>query len=279
MVRIFDGKELSGAIEKEIKRRLAALGNPELHLHTILIGDNEGSEIYIRMKERSLKRIGGKIFVHRFPSSSTVAEIVQHIRKLNSDPEVHGIMMELPLPGGFEVSDFSSEIDPAKDIDCFHPENVGLVLQGNPRFSPPTPSAVMRVIRESGTEPKGAEVCVVNHSPSVGRPLAMLLLNENATVHICHVFTKNLKKHTEEADVIVVAAGVPGLIKAEMVKEGAVVVDVGMNRVNGKVVGDVDFNAVSEKAHFITPVPGGVGPVTRYTLLENLVKAYESGMK
>ncbi len=279
MARVFDGKELSGAIENEIKRRLESLGNPELHLHALFIGDNEGSEIYIGMKEKSLKRIGGKIFVHRFSSSTTVAEIVHRIRKLNIDPEVHGIMVELPLPKGFEVSEFSSKIDPIKDVDCAHPENIGLLLQGNPRFSPPTPSAVMKIIRESGVQLEGAEVCVVNHSPSVGRPLAMLLLNENATVHICHVFTKDLKKHTEEADIIVVAAGVPGLIKSEMVNEGAVVVDVGMNRVNGKVVGDVDFKAVSEKASFITPVPGGVGPVTRYTLLENLVKAYEMGMK
>ncbi len=275
MAEIFDGKGFARRIEESIKDRLESLGNPVLRLHTILIGDNEGSRIYIRMKEKSLRRLGGELHVHEFPSDAEKTEILKRIRELNRDRDVHGIMLELPLPPGHRISDYSMEISPLKDVDCLHPENMGLVLQGAPRFTPPTPMAVMKIIHESGIGLKGAEVCVVNHSPSVGRPLAMLLLNENATVHVCHVFTKDLKEHTEKADVLVVAAGVPGLIKADMVKDDAVVIDVGMNRVQGRVSGDVDFDAVKEKASFITPVPGGVGPVTRYTLLENLMKAYE----
>lgn len=279
MAEIFDGRRLSEQMEQEIKSELKKLGDPELTLHSILIGENEGSEIYIRMKEKSLARIGGSLSVHRFPSDVEINRVIALIKNLNSDDSVHGIMVELPLPSGMEIHDFSSRISPEKDVDCINPENVGLIIQGKPRFSPPTASAVMRILGESGTELKGAEVCVVNHSPSIGRPLSMMLLNENATVHVCHVFTKELKRHTESADVIVVAAGVPSLIKADMVKEGAVIIDVGMNRVGEKVTGDVDFDEVSKKASFITPVPGGVGPVTRYTLLENLLIAYREGAK
>ncbi len=279
MAEIFDGRKLSERMEREIISELDSLGNPELRLHTILIGENEGSEIYIKMKEKSLARIGGSLFVHRFSSSVKPEDVTALIKELNSDPSVHGIMIELPLHSGFNIREFSSLIDPLKDVDCLNPENIGLLLQGNPRFSPPTPSAVMRIIKESGAGLKGAEVCVINHSPSVGRPLSMLLLNENATVHICHVFTRNLKERTKNADIVVVAAGVPSLIRADMIKEGAVIIDVGMNRVKGKIAGDVDFEGVSKKASFITPVPGGVGPVTRYTLLENLLKAYELGLR
>ena len=278
MVKIFDGRKLAEHMEREIRSELDSLGNPELHLHTVFIGNNEGSETYIRMKERSLARIGGSLSVHRFAPSGGAKEVAELIEELNASPSVHGIMIELPLPQGFDIHEFSPIIDPFKDVDCLNPQNIGLLLQGNPRFPPPTPSAVMRIIRESGAVLKGAEVCVVNHSPSVGRPLSMLLLNENATVHICHVFTKNLGEHTRNADILVLAAGVPSLIKADMVKEGAVVIDVGMNRVGAKIVGDVDFEEVSEKVSFITPVPGGVGPVTRYTLLENLLKAYKTAV-
>ena len=275
MAEIFNGKNFARRIEQSIKERLGELGNPELHLHTILIGDNEGSKIYIGIKEKSLKRLGGALTVHEFPENADKDEIIGKIRELNERDDVDGIMVELPLPKGHRISDYSMEIGPVKDVDCLHPENIGMVLQGRPRFNPPTPSAVMKIIHSSGVDLKGSEVCVINHSPSIGRPLAMLLLNENATVHVCHVFTRNLKEHTERANVMVVAAGVPSLITEDMVKEGAVVVDVGMNRLNGKVVGDVDFEGVKEKAGFITPVPGGVGPVTRYTLFENLLKAYE----
>jgi methylenetetrahydrofolate dehydrogenase (NADP+)/methenyltetrahydrofolate cyclohydrolase len=275
MAEIFDGNGFAKSIEKSLKERLDALGNPELNLHTIFIGNNVGSEIYIRIKEKSLKRLGGRIHVHRFPDSSKRNEIIDKIEELNQDKDVHGIMLELPLPKGHRISDYSVRINPMKDIDSLHPENIGMVLQGIPRFYPPTPSAVMKILDKSGMELKGAEICVVNHSPSIGRPLSMLLLEKNATVHICHVFTKNLKEHTYRADAIVVAAGVPKLITADMVKDGVVVIDVGMNRVNGNVVGDVDFENVKKKAGFITPVPGGVGPVTRYTLFENLLKAYE----
>ena len=275
MVEIFDGKALAKSIETEIRRRLEALGNPELKLHTIFIGDNEGSEIYIKIKEKSLKRLGGKLYVHRFPEDVEPEKVIERIEELNNDTDVHGIMLELPLLKGHRLSDYSLRINPMKDVDSLHPENIGMVLQGIPRFYPPTPWAVMRILKSSGMELKGSEVCVVNHSPSIGRPLAMLLLSENVTVHVCHVFTRNLKEHSVRADAIVVAAGVPGLIKEDMVKEGATVIDVGMNRRNGKIVGDVDFENVKEKAGFITPVPGGVGPVTRYTLFENLLRAYE----
>ncbi len=275
MARIFDGKRLASDIEKEIRRELEALGNPSLNLHTIFIGSNEGSEIYIRMKKRSLEGIGGRLFVHSFPSDTELSSVLETIGELNADSDVHGIMVELPLPDGWNMAEISPHISENKDVDVQNPANIGRILQGKPLFVPPTPMAIMRIIEESGTELKGSEVCIINHSASIGRPLAMLLLNENATVHVCHVFTKDTAEHSRNADIIVVAAGVPGLITADMVKEGAVVIDVGMNRVNGKVVGDVDFDAVKEKASFITPVPGGVGPVTRYTLLSNLLKAYE----
>lgn len=274
---IFDGNRYARGIEERIRERLSSLGNPVLSLHTIMIGNNAGSEAYINIKKRSLERLGGSLSVCRFSADSEKDAVLDAIQELNSDKDVHGIMVELPFPGNFEISDFSGIIDPKKDVDCINPENMGLLLQGKPRFAAPTPLAVMKILEYSGIELKGAEVCVVNHSTSIGRPLSMLLLDRGATVHICHVFTKGLKKHTLEADVIIVAAGVPSLIRAEMVKESAVVIDVGMNRVNGKLTGDVDFDAVSGLASFITPVPGGVGPVTRYTLFENLLKAYEMG--
>ncbi len=275
MARIFDGNSFASAIERDMLKRLEELGKPSLNLHSIFIGDNRGSEIYIKMKRNSLKRIGGRLMVHNFEESAPLSEILSKIRELNERNDVHGIMIELPLPRGLDTYALLSEVTPEKDVDAQNPVNVGRILKGNPLFVPPTPMAVMMILNESGIELKGSEVCIINHSPSVGRPLAMLLLEENATVHVCHVFTKDIGKHSRECDAIIVAAGVPGLVKKDMVKEGAVVVDVGMNRVNGKVTGDVDFDGVKEKARFITPVPGGVGPVTRYTLLSNLLKAYE----
>ena len=275
MARIFDGKRFSEQIEKNILESLGELGKPSLNLHTIFIGENTGSEIYLRMKERSLKRIGGTLTVHRFPETANPDTVISEIESLNNDPDTHGIMIELPLPGGWDVSAISSAISPDKDVDVQNPLNIGRIVQGRALFVPPTPMAIMKVLDESGIELMGTEVCVVNHSVSIGRPVSLLLLQRNATVHICHVFTKNLGKHSANADILIVAAGVPDLIRADMVKEGSVIIDVGMNRVNGKVTGDVDFDAVGEKAAFITPVPGGIGPVTRYTLLSNLLKAYE----
>ncbi len=278
MPRIFDGNGFAGSMEKSIKKRLEELGNPSLHLHSIFIGDNVGSKIYIGMKKRSLERIGGRLTVHKFSVDADEREVLDTISGLGHDDDAHGIMVELPLPDGWDMSRIASAIDEYKDIDVQNPLNVGRILQGRPLFIPPTPMAVMKILEESGIEMKGSEACIINHSPSIGRPLAMLMLNENATVHVCHVFTRDTGRHSRESDIVVSAAGVPGLIGADMVKEGAVVIDVGMNRVNGKVTGDVDFDAVREKASFITPVPGGVGPVTRYTLIGNLLRAYEMSL-
>ncbi len=275
-MQIIDGKEISKKVKNEVKiesEKLTTLGTKPT-LAVILVGEDKASMTYVASKEKACKACSMGSFVYRLPKDTTKDELLKLIKKLNSDDEVHGILVQLPLPKQIDTYEILLAIDPAKDVDGFHPINVGRLLLGIDGFVPCTPLGIMRLLKEYGIEASGKEVCVVGRSSIVGKPMANLMLNANATPTITHSRTKNLKEVTKRADIVVVAIGKPGFLTADMVKDGAVVVDVGINRLeSGKLVGDVDFEAVSKKCSFITPVPGGVGPMTIAMLLSNTLKA------
>jgi methylenetetrahydrofolate dehydrogenase (NADP+)/methenyltetrahydrofolate cyclohydrolase len=278
---IFDGKKFAAEEEKILKEkvdRLKAIGiTPKMV--SILIGENPESELYLGLKKKAAERVVIKMEIARFTDKVKSDEVIKYVKKLNKDPEVHGIMIQLPLPPKFKVPSESEgskfkvleTIDPGKDIDCLTPENLGLLVMGKPRFLPATVKSVIKIIHSSKFIIHSSNVCIVGGSEIVGKPLAMVLSDAGATVSLCRSATKNLKEFTKKADILISATGVPGLIKKEMVKKGAVVIDVGIKMSNVKIVGDVE-KGVEEVAGFLTPVPGGVGPVTVVSLLENLVE-------
>jgi len=278
---IIDGKALASEMEAETKVRvdeLAALGRRP-GLATIIVGENPASAMYVRIKHSACDRVGIRSENVNLPEGTGIDEIVETIRGLNERDDVNGILLQLPLPGGLDPSPAMAAIDPAKDVDGFHPVNMGSLLAGAERLVPCTPKGIIWALERLGVDLKGKEAVIVGHSNVVGKPLAAMMLNRNATVTVCHVFTKDLAAHTRKAEVLVVAAGVPGLIKADMVKPGAYVFDVGINRVEGKTVGDVEFDEVLKVAAAVTPVPGGVGPLTVSILMSQTVKAAEMQMK
>ncbi len=278
---IIDGKALASEMEAETKVRvdeLAALGRRP-GLATIIVGENPASAMYVRIKHSACDRVGIRSENVNLPEGTGIDEIVETIRGLNERDDVNGILLQLPLPGGLDPSPAMAAIDPAKDVDGFHPMNMGSLLAGAERLVPCTPKGIIWALERLGVDLKGKEAVIVGHSNVVGKPLAAMMLNRNATVTVCHVFTKDLAAHTRKAEVLVVAAGVPGLIKADMVKPGAYVFDVGINRVEGKTVGDVEFDEVLKVAAAVTPVPGGVGPLTVSILMSQTVKAAEMQMK
>jgi methylenetetrahydrofolate dehydrogenase (NADP+)/methenyltetrahydrofolate cyclohydrolase len=244
-------------------------------LATVLVGEDEASMIYVRGKHRAAEEVGIRSIAHELAADTTPERLLALVRELNDDPGVTGFLVQLPLPKQIDPARVAAAIDPLKDVDGLSPTNAGLLVQGREALVPATPSGVMELLRESGTELEGAEAVIVGRSDLVGRPLASLLLAENATVTICHSRTRDLAAVCRRADVLVAAVGRPRLIGADMVKEGATVIDVGTTRTEDGLTGDVDFAAVSEKAKAITPVPGGVGPMTIAMLLKNTVKAAE----
>jgi methylenetetrahydrofolate dehydrogenase (NADP+)/methenyltetrahydrofolate cyclohydrolase len=274
---IIDGKAMASQVEAETKARaekLVARGVMP-RLVTVLVGDNPASQIYIRLKHSACARVGIGSENLELPGDATAGQLLDTIRELNSREDIHGILLQLPLPKHLDPRKTMMTIDPAKDVDGFHPENMGALLLGAERLVPCTPKGIIYALERLGMKLEGAEAVIVGHSNVVGKPLAAMMLNRNATVHVCHIFTKNLAEHTRKGEVLVVAAGVPGLIKADMVRPGAYVFDVGINRVGDKTVGDVDFDAVKDVASAITPVPGGVGPLTISMLLKQTVRAAE----
>ena len=270
--RVIDGKALAARVRARVADELAQLPSP-LGLATILVGDDPASAVYVRMKREDSAQVGIESFHHEPGGDVSQEELAELIRSLNADERVHGILLQLPLPAHLDQDPLISQIDPGKDVDGLTPVNAGLLAQGRPALVPCTPLGVMELLREAAVELEGARAVVLGRSILVGRPQATLLLAANATVTHCHSRTRDLAAVCREADVLVAAVGSPGLVTADMVREGAVVIDVGTNRTDDGLVGDVDFEAVCQKAAAITPVPGGVGPMTRAMLLSNIVLA------
>ncbi|HPW73513.1 MAG TPA: tetrahydrofolate dehydrogenase/cyclohydrolase catalytic domain-containing protein [Methanothrix sp.] len=277
LAAIIDGKALAAEVERESLARAKRLAEKGIvpGLATLLVGENPASQMYIRLKHSACSRAGIRSENVLLPESSTEEEIIAKIQELNQREDVNGILLQLPLPGGLNPQRAMMSILPKKDVDGFHPLNMGSLLLGVERLVPCTPLGIIYALERLDIRLEGAEVVIVGHSNVVGKPLAAMMLNRNATVQVCHVFTRDLAEHTRDAEILVVAAGVPGLIRKEMVRPGAYVFDVGINRVGDRTVGDVEYEAVSEIAGAITPVPGGVGPLTVAMLLRQTLKAAE----
>ena len=276
MAIIIDGKELSKKLKEQMKDRVAQMRQQGIvpKLVVVLVGNNSASEVYVRNKHKACGEVGIESEVIKMPEETTQQELLDVVKGLNEDRTVDGILVQLPLPGQINEKVVLRSILPEKDVDGFHPVNVGLLSIGDDCYAPATPSGIIAMFKEYGIEIAGKHCVIIGRSNIVGKPMAALLLRHNATVTVCHSKTQNLGELTRQADIVIVATGHRHTLTADMVKEGAVVIDVGMNRNElGKLCGDVDFEEVKEKASFITPVPGGVGPMTITELLENTILA------
>ncbi|MDI3539120.1 MAG: methylenetetrahydrofolate dehydrogenase / methenyltetrahydrofolate cyclohydrolase [Methanolobus sp.] len=274
--RRIDGKSLAGKVEAQVRQEVEMLKsekNVTPGLATILVGEDPASRMYVRLKHKACERVGIHAEDHNLPESTTQEELLGVIRELNCRKDIHGILLQLPLPKHLDAKAAMLAIDPSKDADGFHPYNMGKLLIGEEGLVPCTPKGVIRALEEYNVQIQGKHAVVVGHSNVVGKPMAAMLINRNATVSVCHVFTDDLEKYTLDADILVVCTGVKHLIKEDMVKEGAVIFDVGITEENGKVYGDVDFDNVVRRASLITPVPGGVGPMTIAILMEHVLTA------
>jgi len=277
--QIMDGKAHAARLRQEIKARVGRRDEAGLRppgLAVILLGEDPASQVYVAHKRKDCAEVGFRSFAHDLPADTPEAKLLALIDALNDDPQVDGILVQLPLPGHIDAEKVIERIHPAKDVDGFHPYNVGRLALRLPILRPCTPHGVMRLLKETEKPLKGLEAVVVGASNIVGRPMALELLLAGCTVTVTHRFTRDLAQHVSRADLLVVAVGKPGLVKGEWIKPGAMVIDVGMNRTaEGRLVGDVEFDAARERAGWITPVPGGVGPMTRALLLENTLLAAE----
>jgi len=282
MTLLLDGKTLSENIREEINRKVKAItskGYREPTLAVVLVGNDPASHIYVRNKRRACEKVGIKSLFYHLPENTTTLELLDLIAYLNSEEKVDGILVQLPLPKHISQQEVILSISPRKDVDGFHPENMGrLVARIEGGFVPCTPLGIDLLLKHYRIDLKGKDVVIVGAGFIVGRPLALLMLWRGATVCVCHIHTKDITVYTKKADILISATGVPHLIKGDMIKEGAVVVDVGISKLGDKVVGDVDFESVKHKASAITPVPGGVGPMTITALLLNTLQAYEQNM-
>lgn len=278
MAKLLMGKEVSDRIKDEMKVQVENLKKEGINpgLAVILVGEDPASKVYVANKKKACEYIGINSFEYKLPEETTEEEVIELINKLNNDNTVSGILCQLPVPKHINEEAIINAIDPKKDVDAFHPINVGKIMTGNYDFVPCTPAGVMELIKESGIDVTGKECVVVGRSNIVGKPMSMLLLHQNGTVTVCHSKTKDLKAKTKSADILVAAVGIPNFITGDMIKEGAVVIDVGINRIAPKtLVGDVEFETAKEVAGAITPVPGGVGPMTIAMLMKNTLKAAE----
>lgn len=277
---IIDGKTLSASFREQLAQEVAQLEAESQvvpHLTAILVGEDPASAVYVRNKQRACEKAGIRSTLKRLPAETSEAELIELVQELNADRDVHGILVQLPLPKHITETAILDVVNPLKDVDAFHPENVGLIVQGRPRYLPCTPYGIQQMILSTKMETAGKHAVILGRSEIVGKPMAMLLiqrgLGADATVTICHSRTQNLKEIVRSADIIIAAIGQPEFVTADMVKPGAVVIDVGINRVNDKLVGDVAFESVKDVASAITPVPGGVGPMTIAMLLKNTLTA------
>ncbi|MHC1582017.1 MAG: bifunctional 5,10-methylenetetrahydrofolate dehydrogenase/5,10-methenyltetrahydrofolate cyclohydrolase [Candidatus Syntropharchaeia archaeon] len=278
MTLVVDGRKIASEIKEkislEVKNLVSKYGTTPT-MGTIIIGDNKESELYFKLREKASSEVGIKSEHYRFSGDVEEGEIIEVIEELNSSEEIHGIIIQQPIPEHISLCRLLLRLSPDKDVEGMTPRNLGKLMIGEEDIIPCTPLAVLRILEHVNVQLKGANVAIVNHSPIVGKPLAILLLNRNATVSVCHVFTRNLKEHTRKADILITATGVPGLIGREYVKEESVVIDVGISKTKKGICGDVAFDEVKEVVSIITPVPGGVGPVTIASALENLLKLYK----
>lgn len=277
MAALINGKEIAQRVRESVRAEtedFKARTGVTPGLAVILVGDDPASKIYVGNKKKACLEAGFNSFEHILPESTTQEELIRLVERLNADPSVHGILCQLPLPKHLSSRDVIAAISPKKDVDAFHPQNVGKIMIGDYDFLPCTPAGVMELIHSAGISVEGKKCTVVGRSDIVGKPMAMLLLHENGTVTVCHSRTRNLADECRSADILVAAVGKAKLITGDMIKEGAVVIDVGMNRdENGKLCGDVDFATAEPKASYITPVPGGVGPMTVAMLMRNTLTA------
>ncbi|MGN0692710.1 MAG: bifunctional methylenetetrahydrofolate dehydrogenase/methenyltetrahydrofolate cyclohydrolase FolD [Oscillospiraceae bacterium] len=276
MAKLIDGKAVSAKVKAQVRDEVAALKEKGVHvgLAVVIVGNNQASRVYVNNKKKACAEVGIESFEYALPEETTQAELLELVDKLNKDDNVDGILVQLPLPKQIDENAVINEILPQKDVDAFHPANVGHIMIGDYSFLPCTPAGIMELIADTGIDVCGKKCVVVGRSNIVGKPMAMLLLHSNGTVTVCHSRTENLKEICAEADILVAAVGKRDFITGDMVKEGAVVIDVGMNRNDeGKLCGDCKFDECAEKAGFITPVPGGVGPMTIAMLMKNTVTA------
>ncbi|HEY3196378.1 MAG TPA: bifunctional methylenetetrahydrofolate dehydrogenase/methenyltetrahydrofolate cyclohydrolase FolD [Nitrospirales bacterium] len=275
--RLIDGKALSQAVRERIAQDAASLlarSGIKPGLAAILVGDDPASQLYVKNKQKACEAVGIYVADHRLPSSTSQEDLLALIDKVNRDPRIHGILVQLPLPKQIDSKVVLNAVSPEKDADGFHPYNIGRLVEGNPIFEACTPKGVIKMIESTGTGIEGKRAVVVGRSNIVGKPVSLMLLHRNATVTVCHSKTRDLPAVCREAEILVVAIGKPKFVTADMVGEGAVVIDVGVNRsADGKFVGDVDFEPVSRKASWISPVPGGVGPMTIAMLLQNTLES------
>ena len=275
MSRIIDGKVISAAVKERVKNGVAELNSKGITvgLAVIIVGDDPASKIYVANKKKACEALGIISEEYALPASTTEEELLALVDELNHKKSINGILCQLPLPSHLDEKLIINSILPEKDVDAFHPANVGRIMIGDFDFVPCTPAGIMEMLAYENIDPEGKSCMVIGRSNIVGKPMAMLLLHKNGTVTVCHSRTKNLKEICSKADILVAAVGKAKFVTADMVKEGAVVIDVGMNRVDGKLYGDVDFEEVSKKASAITPVPGGVGPMTIAMLMQNTLTA------
>ena len=277
MAKIIDGKEVSAQVKEQVKEeaaQLKAATGLQVGLAVVIVGNNPASRVYVNNKKKACEAVGFQSFEYALDEDTTQEELLELVEVLNENPQVNGILVQLPLPKQIDEKAIINAISPDKDVDAFHPSNVGRIMIGSYAFLPCTPAGVMELIASTGVSVSGKNCVVIGRSNIVGKPMAMLLLHQNGTVTICHSRTQNLTEICARADILVAAVGKANFVTADMVKEGAVVIDVGMNRLdNGKLCGDVDFAAVEPKAGYITPVPGGVGPMTIAMLMRNTLTA------
>lgn len=285
MAKLLEGKPIAEKIKEEIRRQILSLKSKPV-LASVMAGDNAGAEAYVRSQQKSAQSLGIDYQFHKLARDTAEGQLIEFIQKLNSDNSVNGIIVQMPLPGQIDYKNISRFISPEKDIEGVHPANIGKIVfgvsTGKAGLLPCTAAAVMELLKETGVDLYGKEAVVVGHSEIVGKPLALLLLDKFATVTVCHIGTSKagkLEEHVKKAEVLIVAVGKAGLIKGEWIKEGAIVIDVGINRVGDKIVGDVEFETAEKHASYITPVPGGVGPLTVTMLMRNLVSAAKSQIR
>ena len=273
---LISGKEVSQTVKDEIKIQTKKLKDKgiSVKLAVIIVGDDPASHIYVKNKKKACEYVGFESLEYALDEKTSQEELLELIDKLNKDKTVNGILCQLPLPKHIDEKKIIDSISPIKDVDAFHPVNVGKIMIGDYEFLPCTPAGIMRLIESTSYDVSGKDCVIIGRSNIVGKPMAMLMLHKNATVTICHSRTKNIEEKIKKADIVIAAVGIPKFVKGDMVKEGALVIDVGINRTSdGKLCGDVDFDEVSKKASFITPVPGGVGPMTISMLMQNTLKA------